>query len=102
MGAFYAQAAAVLLGIIVGLWLRRLVRGLVALVALAGIASLVLIVAGRGSVLEANRDLVPQTVAVATQIAFSIRQVSVGAPGAVVGLLFGVAIREVAKTCSSR
>lgn len=101
MDALYMQAVSVLLGLVVGLWLRRLVRGLFTLVALAGIAALVLIVTGRGGVLEANRDLVPQAMTIGTQMITAIKQVLIGTPAALAGLLLGVAIREVVSLAKS-
>jgi hypothetical protein len=95
MDALYTQAVAVLLGLIVGLWLRRLLRGLIMLIVLAGITALVLLVTGRGGMLESNRDLVPQAMDIGAQVIVAIKQVLIGTPGALAGLLLGVAIREV-------
>jgi hypothetical protein len=95
MDTFYMQAVAVLLGLVVGLWLRRLVRGLFTLTALAGVLALVLIATGRGGMLETNRDFVPQAMTIGLQLINAVRQVLIGMPGALAGLLLGVAIREV-------
>lgn len=95
MDSLYMQAVSVLLGLVVGLWLRRLVRRLFTLIALAGIAALVLIITGRGGLLEANQVLVPQAMTIGAQMITAIKQVLAGTPGALAGLLLGVAIREI-------
>jgi hypothetical protein len=45
--------------------------------------------------LESNRDLVPQAMDIGAQVIVAIKQVLIGTPGALAGLLLGVAIREV-------
>ena len=94
MNALYMQAIAVLIGLIAGLWLRRVVRGLVAVIVLAAIIAIALIATGRGAVLEANGYLVPQAVSLSGQMILALKQLLLGAPGTLVGLLLGVAVRE--------
>ena len=101
MGTIYMQAIPLLLGLVLGLWLRRLVRGLFSLIALAGVAALVLIITGRGGMLEAQRDLVPQALTISTLMITPIKQVLIGTPTALAGLLLGVAIREVVALAKS-
>lgn len=94
METFYAQAIAVLLGLIIGLWLRRLVWSLIALISMAGISTLIVIATGHTGMLEANRDLVPQAMSASSQLITAIKQVLIGTPGALVGILLGVVTRE--------
>lgn len=94
MEAIYTQAVAVLLGILSGLWLRRVAQTLVILIALAGIAALVLILTGRGAMLEGQHNLMPQALTLGSQAAVAVRQLLVSSPGMLAGLLVGALIRE--------
>jgi uncharacterized membrane protein (Fun14 family) len=90
MDAIYLQSIPLLVGLAIGLIMRQLVRGLVVMVALAGIAALVLMLTDRGGVLEAQRDLVPQAMTLGAQMIASIKEVLIGTPAALVGLLLGL------------
>src|SRR5436189_216399 len=97
----YTQLVPVLVGMLVGLLVGRLTRALIALAAVSGIVGAVLIVTGHGEVLEANRDLLPQALALGTQVASVLKKLLVSMPGALVGALAGIAIHEIVRLVKS-
>jgi Fe2+ transport system protein B len=93
--AIYTQISAVLLGLVVGLSLRRIVRSVFTLIAISVILVFVMMATGHGGMVEVNHALVPQAVSFGTQMVEALKHLLMATPGAMAGLLFGVAVREI-------
>jgi hypothetical protein len=93
--AVYMQAIWVLLGLLIGLWLRRLVLGLFALIASVSIVALILMVMGKGNMLSVSHSMMQKATANTAPMFTAIKKAPINVPGSLAGLLCGVAIREV-------
>src|SRR5882724_7107025 len=101
MDAYYSVVVSILVGLLVGILVGRLTRALIALAAVSGIVGAVMIVTGHADLLEANRDLLPQALSLGTQVAVALKRLLVTMPGALVGVLAGVAVHEIIRLVKS-
>jgi len=96
MDTLYPHIIAAILGLLLGLWARKLLKAACILFVAAKLVLIGLILLGWAALPDFEHTTVPQIISAVTRVAAALRAVAHNAPAAVLGFLAGIAVREVA------